>query len=133
MTAIHLKMHMLGDALYVYVQLFNLNTGKFEPTLLTFDTGASTTTISSDILSKLGYDISSGAKKEIITGSGVEPVREIFVEKIKIAGYELNKVRTYAHNFPDECFSSGVIGLNILSQFDINLLFSKKLIELKRI
>ena len=43
---------------------------------------------------------------------------------------EINNVLVYAHTFPQESFASGVLGLNVLSKFDVNLLFSKKLIEL---
>ena len=39
----------------------------------------------------------------------------------------------YAGKIPEESFSIGVIGLNVLSQFDINILFSKKIIELIKI
>ena len=39
----------------------------------------------------------------------------------------------YAHSFPQESFATGVLGLNVLSLFDVNLLFSKQLIELTEI
>jgi hypothetical protein len=35
-------------------------------------------------------------------------------------------VEVYGHMFPEESFSLGVLGLNVLKQFDIELLFSTK-------
>ena len=46
---------------------------------------------------------------------------------------EIKNILVYAHTFPQESFSSGVLGLNVLSLFDVNMLFSKNLIELKEI
>ena len=46
-----------------------------------------------------------------------------------LENYEINNVQVYAHTFPQESFSSGVLGLNVLSLFDVNMLFSKGLIE----
>jgi len=100
---------------------------------LTFDTGATVTTISSEILSRLGYDIASGKVQKITTGSGVAHLREIIVDKLMLGKLELKDVKVYAHDFPDECFTTGVIGLNVLSQFDILLSFSKKIISLAKI
>ena len=36
----------------------------------------------------------------------------------------------YAHSLQEEGFTTGIIGLNVLSMFDINLIFSKQIIEL---
>ena len=76
--------------------------------------------------------MSSGNIEQIATASGVEHVRETTVDKIRLGGCELTDVKVYAHTFPAEGFSTGVIGLNVLSQFDINLLFSQKLIEMRK-
>jgi len=100
---------------------------------ITVDTGASVTTISTDILFHAGYDITSGTTKRITTASGIEYVKEILVEKIKLDTFEMNDVLVYAHTFPQESFSSGVLGLNVLSRFDVNMLFGTGLIELTSI
>ena len=64
------------------------------------------------------------------TASGVEYVDEMTVDKIKIASYELFDVNVYAHTFPQESFSNGVVGINVLSRFDLNLLFSRGILRL---
>jgi len=128
-----IKMQTVSEALYVDVSMWNSVSQKFNTALLTFDTGATVTTISSEILRRLGYDVDNGKKEKITTGSGVAYVREIIVDRVRIGKLELENVRVYAHEFPDECFTVGVIGLNVLSQFDILLSFSNKTIKLAKI
>lgn len=133
MSKYTIKMVYFGEALFVDVELWNNNTKEFNNTSLTFDTGAVTTTISSDILFLLGCDMNKGQIARIVTASGVEYVREVIIDKFRIGNFELKNIKVYAHSFPLESFSSGVIGLNILSQFDIKLLFSKRVIELNKL
>ena len=128
-----IEMVCLGSHLFADVKLWDRTANSFANTLLTFDTGASVTTISKDILCDLGYDINCGNIQKISTASGIEYVREVIIDKIRIGDFELENVNVYAHAFPEESFSIGVIGLNVLSLFDINLKFSKKLIELEKI
>jgi len=49
----------------------------------------------------------------------------LLMTDIKLDTYEINDVLVYAHTFPQESFSTGVLGLNVLSLFYVNLLFSK--------
>ena len=133
MNATILDMHTVNNALFVYVDLWNRDTLRYNKGLLTFDTGATITTISREILFDLGYNVMDGKAQRIVTASGVEYVREVIVEKIRLGDCVIENATVYAHYFPDEGFSTGVIGLNILSMFDINMLFSKKIIELTRI
>jgi len=129
-----LKMHILGDALYVDIGIWDINKQKYDKAFLTFDTGATVTTISSGALESLGYDVSKGREHRITTGSGVATVKEVTVTKLRIGtSCVLENVKVYAHTFPDECFTMGVIGLNVLSQFEILLSFRNKVIKLAKI
>ena len=123
-------MHTMHNALSVYVDIWNKDTYRYNKGLLTFDTGATVTTISKDILFDLGYNVTDGKPQRITTASGVEYVREVTIDKIRLGQCELENIVVYAHSFPEEGFSTGVIGLNILSLFDINLLFSKQIVQL---
>ena len=127
-----LQMDMLSGLVMTDIGLWNKKRNLFSKMSITVDTGASVTTISTDILFRAGYDIKSGASKRITTASGIEYIKEIVVEKIKLNTFEINDVLVYAHTFPQESFSSGVLGLNVLSRFDVNMLFSTGLIELTR-
>ena len=116
----------------VDMKIWNKRKGDFGSLSITVDTGANITTISTDILVRAGYDVAAGVRKSITTASGREFVRAIIVPKIKLGRFELNDVLIYAHTFPQESFSSGVLGINVLEKFDVNILFSKKVMILTK-
>lgn len=119
-----------GNLITLNINLWSRRTQRFENMLITFDTGASTTVISKDILYVLGYEFENNDKTKIITASGVEFVDSVFVDKVNIGGHILDNVEVYAHTFPEASFALGVLGLNIMKCFDINILFSKGIIKL---
>jgi predicted aspartyl protease len=127
-----LKMDLSTGLAMVDIELWNKRKNAYNMFSITVDTGASVTTISTDILFRAGYDITSGTIRRVTTASGIEYVKEVTVEKILLESIELYNVLVYAHTFPQESFSSGVLGLNVLSKFDINMLFSKGLIILTK-
>ena len=124
-----MDMSLFSGSLLVDVKLWSKKVNAYKTVSLTLDTGASITVISSDILFRLGYDVALGKDKVITTASDVIYVKEIAVENFKMGNYEAGEMKFYAHSFPSENFTCGVIGLDILSRFDINLLFSKRKIE----
>jgi len=127
-----LKMDLLSNLIMVDISLWNKNKKAYNKLYITLDTGASVSTISTDILYRAGYDVASGAVKRIATASGLEYVKELYVDKIMLDNCEVKDVLVYAHTFPQESFSSGVLGLNVLSLFDVNILFSNGLVELTK-
>lgn len=114
-----------SNVMQLGIYLLDRNTEKFKHMNITFDTGASKTVISKDILYYLGYDVSANDKVRIITASGVEFVDRVIVGKIKIGNCILEDVEVYAHTFPEASFSLGVLGLNIISRFNWNIDFDK--------
>jgi len=112
------------------IKLWNKTKMDYSSLYIAIDTGASITTISKEILYHAGYDISTGSVHKFTTASGIEYVRAITLEKIKLDSYEIDDVLVYAHTFPQESFVAGVLGLNVLSKFDVNILFSKGFMEL---
>jgi len=120
-----IKFDFTSNLMMINVYLWNIRMAKFENMLITYDTGASNTVISKDILFLLGYNFEGIEKTRIITASGVEYVEPIILEKLKIGNYVLDDVQVYAHTFPEASFSLGVLGLNVIRQFDTSILFSK--------
>ena len=125
-----LDMSNISELIMVDIGLWNKKVNEYNRMLITVDTGASVTTIATDLLHTLGYDVSSSKKSRIITASSVEYVNVVTLEKIVIGTIELNHVTVYAHNFPESSFSMGVLGLNVLKQFDVYFHFSKNEMEL---
>ena len=130
---VELDMDLFSGILMSDIDIWNKSKGAYSGMSIVVDTGASVTTISTDVLFRAGYNVAAGVMRRITTASGIEYVREIIVDKIRLDTCELDNVLVYAHTFPQESFSSGVLGLNVLSLFDVTLLFSKNLIELTKI
>ena len=95
-----LQMDLLSGLVMVDIGLWNKKRNAFSKMSITVDTGASVTTISTDILFRAGYDITFGTTKRITTASGIEYVKEIVIEKIKLDTFEMSDVLVYAHTFP---------------------------------
>ena len=133
MSKATLKMDLFTGLVMSYIKIWNKEIDSYSPMYIAIDTGASITTLSKDVLYLAGYDVTGGVSKRITTASGVEYVKEVVIDKLMLGRIVLNDVMVYAHTFPQESFSSGVLGINVLSLFDVNFLFSKKLIELTMI
>ena len=132
MNETSVKMDTFGGALLIAVKMWDKFEMKYRWAYLTFDTGATVTTISPEILYQLGYEPVGINETTITTASDVIRVSQFKMDKMMIGDIELTDVDVYAHKFPEESFSLGVVGLNILKYFDIELLFSKQIINLKR-
>ncbi len=122
---IKLPLNLYSGLPMIDLKLWNKTDQIYQSMLVTVDTGASVTTLSKDILHALGYEFANDKKVRITTASGVEYVDSICMEKIKIGKHELTDIEVYGHTFPQESFSSGVIGINILRLFDVTLAFSR--------
>jgi len=124
-----LRMIDFTNLIMIDIDVWDRIEQKLANMLIALDTGASITTISDDILQKLGYDTSVGLVNSITTASGKNYVRTVTLDRIILGDIELTDIETYAHTFPQGSFLTGVLGLNVLRQFDLNLVFSKKRIE----
>lgn len=116
-------MEPMGNMVMLDVELWSKRVNRFRNMMVVFDTGASVTTISKDILYQLGYDVSNCEKARITTASGVAYVDIVRVERLKIGQFILEDVEVYAHTFPEESFSVGVIGLNVIANYRVTLDF----------
>ena len=128
-----MKMELFGGGLYIPVRIWSKAENKYKRISLTLDTGATVTTFSPEIFYALGYEPSAKPKMKLTTASDVTYVSHYTLDAIKLGDIELKNVEAYGLNFPEESFSMGVIGLNVLRQFDIELLFRQKIILLKQL
>ena len=87
MTAI-LPMEPFTNMVMAQIEIWNKKSTNYSKMLITIDTGASVTTISSDILHTLGYNTTNGVTKRITTASGSIYVKSINLT-MRIGGIEL--------------------------------------------
>ena len=131
MSKCEILMEPMGNMVMLDVELWSQRVNKFRNMMVVFDTGASVTTISKDILYQLGYDVSECEKARITTASGVAYVDVVRLKKLKLGTLILEDVEVYAHTFPEESFSLGVIGLNVISKYKVTLDFRERKIVCK--
>lgn len=122
-----------ANLIMVNIYLWNKRLKKFENMLITLDTGATMTVISKDILYNLGYDLDDKKKARVITASNVEYVNIVNLDRVMIGNHILENEQVYAHTFPESSYTLGVLGLNVLRNFDIEILFSRNKLVLKKI
>ena len=74
---IQLDMDLFSGLIMTDIELWNKTKNQYSALKIVVDTGANTTTISTDILFRAGYDISTGVTRRITTASGIEYVKEL--------------------------------------------------------
>lgn len=96
------------------------------------DTGASNTTIPPKVATALGYDLSTPKQEvEIITGGGIVSAKIITVLKLTALGQTVADIDVLCHDLPENSIIDGLLGMNFLEHFDIDISFSTETIELR--
>lgn len=94
------------------------------------DTGATITTIPIESAIAIGCDPAKSKRRiEMITASGTEYAPIITIPKIQFLGFTLRNLDAICHNLPPQSIGSGLLGLNVLRNFDILLKFHSKILE----
>ena len=82
---------------------------------LALDTGATSTLINKGPLVAVGNDLASSADQlEVTTGSGIEMVSVVEVQKFSALGQQRSKMTVLAHTLPASAGVDGVLGLDFL-------------------
>ena len=99
--------------------------GKAYPKLL-LDTGSAYTIVSQEILDVIGCSPAQSEKKQrIITGSGYEIVPVVIVSKFSCLGKLLKNFRILAHTLPFGVYVDGLLGMDFLNSFEIEIRIKK--------
>ena len=119
------------------VALFSVTSSDFRNTRLVFDTGASITSISPDSILGLGYDLSNPKYEQAsITASGTIESKVITLSKLSAMGEIVENIDVAIQEFPEELTMWGIhglLGLDFLKHFDVNIYFSSGFIDINRI
>jgi predicted aspartyl protease len=79
------------------------------------DTGATTTSINTAALVKIGYDPAlATARVQVTTGSGVEYVPRLQIARLKALGQERMQFWVLSHTLPPSATIDGLLGLDFL-------------------
>ena len=111
-----------------------INADTFRNVIVALDTGATITIIPTEIAVALGYDpVNSKRQMELLTASGTASAKLITVRKLTAIGETIENIDVLCHNLPGNSGIKGLLGLNFLKHFDLNISFSRRTIELNSI
>ena len=121
-----------SDLILLSMKVDGVNKFDFRDVLVALDTGASTTSIPIRTALDLGYDpYHPKYYREIITGTGIENIPVIEVKKITAIGQPVENIDVLCHDLPQELKVEGVLGLNFISKFNINISFDSGNIDIE--
>ena len=104
----------------------------FRDVIVALDTGATITMIPTEIAVALGYDpASSNRQMQLLTASGTASAKLITVRKLTAIGETVENIDVLCHDLPGNSGVKGLLGLNFLKHFDLNISFSTGTIELR--
>lgn len=130
MTSI--RFNPLSDLILLSMKVQGVYESDFRDVWVALDTGASTTSIPIRTALDLGYDpYHPKYHKEVITGTQVENIPVIEVKKITAIGQPVENIDVLCHDLPQELRVDGVLGLNFLSKFNINISFARGSINIE--
>lgn len=91
---------------------------------LALDTGATSTVINNGLLVAVGYDPALVPNRiQITTGSGVEFVPRVVVERISVLGQEQSAFPVLGHTLPPSAGVDGLLGLDFIRNRSLTLDF----------
>ena len=115
----------------VPIKVEDINGSNYRDLVVALDTGSSHTSIPTKTASDLGYDLSNPKQVVLLTtGSNIVPAKLITVRKLTAIGESVENIDVLCHDLPFGSTIDGVLGLNFLSHFDLNISFSTGTIEL---
>ena len=122
----------VSNLILIPIKVVGIDGNSFRDIRVVLDTGASITSISTNVTSDLGYPLSNPKNtKEVITGSGIENVPIIEVKALTAIGQTIENIDVMCLDLHPEIYAEGVLGLNFLLNFDISIFFSKGIIDIK--
>ena len=94
---------------------------------MALDTGATYTMVSPDTIHYLGLDPHpTGNRIEIVSASGVEYVPLVKIQTVTAFGMNVKDLHVVVHTLPPESSVDGLLGLDFMKYFNIQLDFLNK-------
>ncbi len=111
----------------VDVTIHSFNENDLRSVKLVLDTGASITSINSKVLSHLGYDIFNPiGTTDFLTAGGYVENSLLELSRLTVFGKEFKKANVCNIDLPEDEYIDGLLGLDILSNFDIEIKYSNR-------
>lgn len=126
-----IRLQPISNFILLSIKVIGIDGNTFRDIEVALDTAATTTSIPIYVASALGYKVSKPKRiEEVVTGSGVEAVPIIEIKELTAIGQTIENIEVMCHDLPPDAPVEGLLGLNFLMNFDLNISFSKGTIEL---
>ena len=125
----HTSFNPIDELIVLRLTIGGVDANTFRNVFVVLDTGASTTMIPTKVAADLGYDISN-PNQQIVTASGIVLAKRITVRKLTAIGETVEDIDVVCHDLPEGSIIEGLLGLNFLRRFDVNISFSTGTIKL---
>jgi predicted aspartyl protease len=80
---------------------------------LAVDTGSTTSTLSSDLLANVGYDVDAVPREILVTtASGTELAARVWLRRIVVMNHERQEFALLSYTLPESTTIDGVLGLD---------------------
>ena len=126
----HISFNPTAKSIFLRLKISSINADATRDILVALDTGASITMIPSEVATDLGYDLSN-PNEQMIIASGVVLIKRITVSKLTAIGETVEDIDVVCHDLPEGSIIEGLLGLNFLRHFDVNISFSTGTITLR--
>lgn len=126
----HISFNPTAKSIFLRLKVDSINGDRTRDILVALDTGASTTMIPPEVATDLGYDLSN-PNEQMITASGIVLTKRITVRKLTAIGEIVENIDVVCHDLPEGSIIEGLLGLDFLRHFDVNISFSTGTIELR--
>lgn len=112
-------------------RIYGIYDSNYRDIKLVLDTGATISGISKNIAVELGYDLQQHSiTQDFDTAGGAQPLSIIPVKQIDFAGSKYKNHIVVCNEHFDEMYINGIIGLDILMNYNISINFDRNSIEL---
>ena len=126
----HTSFNPVGELIVLRLTVGGVDPDTFRNVFVALDTGASTTMIPTEVAVDLGYDLSN-PNEQMMTANGIVLASRIAVRKLTAIGETVENIDVVCHDLPEGSIIEGLLGLNFLRHFDVNISFSTGTIELR--
>jgi predicted aspartyl protease len=120
-----------NNLVYADIPVWSATENKYLKAVMLIDTGANTTAFADSALKKLGC-YNEDRKTTVRTASGYVEVHIISLSKIQLGDTELCDVETHAHSYLDDFHFDGILGMNVLRQFNLEINFDNSLLTINK-
>lgn len=97
------------------------------------DTGATYSMFPPAVIKAVGCtSVTTSNTVKIITASSVEYVPTLQIPSIEVFGYVVKNIQIVSHLLPPGTPAQGLIGINVLQNFDLEFKFSREILIVKK-